>query len=359
MLRANGHRPKESTIRNSQFDVNHLKGSRIIYLRSFFYPNNYMKPAAAGLSDGLAVNALPMPEMRSHIYFAGLILLGVLVFASPLSAVGKLVFENETYSHISLIPLVSLVLIAIHRKSILAGAGGKPVLGFSICTGAIILYGVAAVLRAFFYPPTLQGQGEPNDYLSLCLAGLVAWVVGSFLSVYGPQAFKRARFALLFLVFAIPIPTFLLDGVVSLLQYASAEVSNLVFMLSGAAYHRNGLVFEFSNVAVQVAEQCSGVRSSLSLFILSTVTGYLFLRTLSRRFILALAVFPITVFKNALRIVTMTLLADQIDVRFLTDHWIHRGGGIPFFAFALMLFIPLVWMLRKSEFSLRTTSRRQ
>jgi len=318
-----------------------------------------MKPVEAGRSNGLAVNASPMPEVRSHIYFAGMILLGVLVFVSPLGAVGNLVFKNETYSHIFLIPLVSLILIAIHRKDILTGAVGKPVLGFSICTMAIILYAAAEALRARFYAPAPQGQGEPNDYLSLCMAGVVTWVIGSFLSVYGPRAFRRGQFALLFLIFAIPIPTFLLNGVVSLLQHASAEVSNLVFTFSGAAYHRNGLVFEFSNVAVQVAEQCSGVRSSLALFILSTVTGYLFLRTVSRRIILALAVFPITVFKNALRIVTITLLANQVDERFLTDHWIHRGGGIPFFAVALMLLIPLVWMLRKSECLFRTPSGRQ
>lgn len=308
-----------------------------------------MKTATTGLSEGLAGDALPMPEMRLHIYFAGLILLGVLVFASPLSAVGKLVFKNETYSHIALIPLVSLSLIVIHRKSILSGAFGKPLLGFPICAGAIILFAVTATQRFRFYPQPLQYPVEPNDYLSLCMAGLAAWVIGSFLSVYGPQAFRRARFALLFLLFAIPIPTFLLNGAIFFLQQASAEASDLVFRLSGVVYHREGLVFEFSNVAIQVAEQCSGVRSSLSLFILSVLAGCLFLRTVSRRLLLTFAVVPITVFKNAMRIVTITLLANRLDERFLTDHWIHHSGGVPFFAVALMLFIPLVWMLRKSE----------
>jgi exosortase len=191
------------------------------------------------------------------------------------------------------------------------------------------------------------------------MAGMVAWVIGSFLSIYGPLAFNNARFALLFLLFTIPIPLFLLNGVVTLLQHASAEAANLIFMLSGASYHRDELIFEFSNVTVLVAEQCSGIRSSLSLLILSVVTGYLFLRTVSRRLILVLAVFPITVFKNALRIVTITLLANQVDQRFLTEHWIHRGGGIPFFAIALTLFIPIVWMLRKSELFLATAGRGQ
>lgn len=108
-----------------------------------------------------------------------------------------------------------------------------------------------------------------------------------------------------------------------------------------------------------MAEQCSGVRSSLALFVLSTVTGYLFLRTASRRIILTFAVVPITVFKNALKIVTITFLANQLDERFLTDHWIHRGGGVPFFAVALTLFIPIVWILRKSEPVLRAPGGRR
>ena len=167
----------------------------------------------------------------------------------------------------------------------------------------------------------------PNDYLTLCMAGAVAWVIGSFIAVYGLHAFKKARFALLFLVFTIPFPVFFLNGVVTTLQFASAEAADIVFRLTGASYHRSDLVFEFPNVAVRVAEECSGIRSSLSLFILSIITGYLFLRTFSRRVILAIAIFPITVVKNAFRIVTITLLANYVDMRFLTRITGSTGAG--------------------------------
>jgi len=290
-----------------------------------------------------------MPEMRSHVCFAGLVLLGAAVYFFPISALAKLVFENETYSHITLIPLVSLFLLVIQRKSIFAGAGRKPAAGFAVCAGGLVLYGLATVLREHLGRTAFRNQDVPNDYLTLCMAGAVAWVIGSFIAVYGMPAFKKARFALLFLVFTIPIPMFLLEGIVTALQLASAEASDIVFRLTGAPYHRSGLVFEFPNVAVLVAEQCSGIRSSLSLFILSIITGYLFLRTFSRRVILALAIFPITVVKNAFRIVTITLLANYVDMRFLTNHWIHSSGGIPFFAVAMGMFIPLVWALRRTE----------
>jgi exosortase len=195
----------------------------------------------------------------------------------------------------------------------------------------------------------LRDAEMANDYLTLCMAGFVAWVIGSFIAAYGLKAFQKARFPLLFLVFIIPIPLGLMDAVMRALQYSSAEAADIVFKLTGVPYHRNGLVFEFPNVAVEVAKQCSGIRSSLSLFILSIITGRLFLSTVSRRLILVLAIFPITVVKNAFRIATVTLLANYVDMRFLTNHWIHSSGGIPFFAVAMGMFIPLVWALHRTE----------
>jgi exosortase len=290
-----------------------------------------------------------MSEMRVHIFFAGLLLLGAVIFFPPVSALAKLVLKNETYSHIPLIPLVSLFLLAVQRKSIFAQTGRRPAAGLAVCGAGLALYGLAALLREELSSQAFRSQDVPNDYLTLCMAGAVVWVIGGFIAAYGVQAFRKARFALLFLVFTIPLPVFLLNGVVASLQRASAEAADIVFRLTGASYHRSGLVFEFSNVAVLVAEQCSGIRSSLALFILSIITGHLFLRTTSKRVILALAIFPITVVKNAFRIVTVTLLANYVDMSFLTNHWIHSSGGIPFFMVAMALFIPLVWALRRAE----------
>jgi exosortase len=290
-----------------------------------------------------------MFNKHPHACFAALILIGALIYLAPMIAVGKLVFKNETYSHIILIPFVSSAILVLNRKTIFFGATGMPSPGFTICTAGLCLYGLAFIMRYQFGQPALQHQDVPNDYLSLCMTGAVAWVIGSFIAAYGTRAFKRARFALLFLSFIIPIPLFLLDMIINCLQHATAEASDICFWLSGVSYIRSGLVFEFENVAVQVAEQCSGIRSSFSLVILSIVTGHLFLHTTLRRSILAVAIFPITVVKNALRITTISLLANEVDSRFLTSHWIHSSGGIPFFAVALALFIPLVWILRKTE----------
>jgi hypothetical protein len=152
-------------------------------------------------------------------------------------------------------------------------------------------------------------QDVPNDYLTLCMAGAVAWVIGSFIAVYGTAAFRQARFALLFLLFAIPIPMFLLHRIVTSLQYASAHAADLVFSLTGTPYHRAGMVFSFPMHVKW--PRCSGSIEPAAVHP-RRPSGFLFLDT-SRRVLLAWR-FPITIIKNAC-IATVTLLAN-VDVRF-------------------------------------------
>jgi exosortase/archaeosortase family protein len=53
-------------------------------------------------------------------------------------------------------------------------------------------------------------------------------------------------------------------------------------------------------------------------------------------------------FKNALRIVTLSLLSIHVDPGIIQSR-LHREGGIPFFLIALVLIYPVVKMLMKSE----------
>ena len=65
--------------------------------------------------------------------------------------------------------------------------------------------------------------------------------------------------------------------------------------------------------------------------------------------ILVLSFFPVTVFKNAMRITTLSLLASYVDTRFITGSWLHKSGGIPFFAVGLLLMAPVLWAFMKAE----------
>jgi exosortase/archaeosortase family protein len=56
----------------------------------------------------------------------------------------------------------------------------------------------------------------------------------------------------------------------------------------------------------------------------------------------------IAMFKNSIRIVTLSLLGNYVDPVILTSS-LHREGGTPFFVLALLLLAPILFLLRRSE----------
>jgi len=64
--------------------------------------------------------------------------------------------------------------------------------------------------------------------------------------------------------------------------------------------------------------------------------------------LLALSVVPIAVFKNAVRIVTLSVLSIYVNPSFLTGN-LHHRGGIVFFLLALGLIFGLTELLRRLE----------
>jgi exosortase/archaeosortase family protein len=102
-------------------------------------------------------------------------------------------------------------------------------------------------------------------------------------------------------------------------------------------------------LTIEVAEECSGIRSTLGIFIVTLLGSHLLLKTRLRQAALLLAVVPISLFKNALRIVTLTLLAIHWDMGFITGK-LHGEGGIVFMMIGLVLMYPfLVYLMRSEE----------
>ena len=76
--------------------------------------------------------------------------------------------------------------------------------------------------------------------------------------------------------------------------------------------------------------------------------GQFFLKTTGRRILLVLAVVPIAIFKNGLRIVILSLLGNYVHEDILTSA-LHRQGGISFMILAVIMLSFVVLGLRKSE----------
>lgn len=291
-----------------------------------------------GRSEGI-LNTKKRETARA-LLFALLVGMGVVLFSGAIVALLTVSKNKELYSHIPVIPFVSLYFLVARGKGIFTEAAWNPLKGFPVMACALVTLWLSACL---------EGQLHPQDYLSLMMTGLFLWLVGAFVFSYGAQASRRAAFPLLFLLFIIPIPTLILEPFIHSLQVGSTEFAHAVFKLTGVPLHRDGFLFSLPGLTIEVAEQCSGIRSSIALVITGILMAKLFLRKAGLRAVLILSVLPVTMFKNALRIVMLALLGAYVDPRFITGSWLHRSGGIPFFVVGLLLLLLVLWGLRKLE----------
>ena len=277
--------------------------------------------------------------MKRNMVFFLLIILSCLMIFQPVKDLFNFSHQREYYSHIVFIPLISIYLIYLNRKTIFENRSYSYKIGVPLLmTGAIFyLVGENWYIRL-----------NQNDYSSLIIFSTVIILIGGFISCYGIQAFHSAIFPLLFLLFMIPIPSLIMDKLIYFLQVGSTEFTNVLFMASGVPYLRDGFIFHLPGMSVEVAKECSGIRSGLALFITALLAGHLFLRTWWKKVILVVCIFPIAMFKNGIRITTLTLLGTYVDPRILQSS-LHQEGGIPFFIIALLLMAPVLFFLRKSE----------
>jgi exosortase len=137
-----------------------------------------------------------------------------------------------------------------------------------------------------------------------------------------------------------------MERVVSALVAGSMGVTHLFFKAFGVPFVQEGPIFRLPVFDLEVAQQCSGIRSSLALLVTSVLAGQLFLTGRWRKIVLALAVFPVTIIKNGVRIVTLYLLSYFVDMRIIEGGFLHKSGGFVFFGLGLVILGYVLWLLR-------------
>lgn len=247
--------------------------------------------------------------------------------------------EQEYTPHFSLILLISLYLLLLRRQQ-LSGVvaywprGGVP----------LALVGLGGVVAGL----SLQQRLSPQDFLAVTTAGVLTIWIGGFVTFFGRQATKIALFPLAFLGFLVPLPEGVLSGIITALQYASADLVHVLFQLTPLPVLRDGVFFMLPGLHIEVARECSSIRSSMALLITCVLVSHLFLRRWWTTAMVLLAVFPLAVLKNGVRIVALCLLSIYVDDDFMTGG-LHTRGGAVFFGVSLLLFLGMLAALRKLE----------
>ena len=255
---------------------------------------------------------------------------------------GRLISLSLTQGYDSYIiaaPAITAYLIWNSRQKIFQ------VLGSNILLASLL--GVVALAGVFLAQRYLSLLGA-GDYLSVVAFSFCLFVYSSFLACFGQRAFISAAFPLAMLLFLVPLPSHVAERVVAGLQAGSAALVYWLFFVLQVPVLRNGLVFTVPGVSIEIAAECSGINSSIALLITTLLVAYETLRTTSGRTIFVLLGLPLSILKNAIRIVTLTLLATHVDMGFLTGKLHHRGGFV-FFALTLALMLPIWKLILKWE----------
>jgi exosortase len=285
-----------------------------------------------GVSAGGRESFLRLPP---YLTFSILAAASLAIWWRSLAASLSLALHEDAYTQILLVLPVTIALIIIDWKS------PEPATDFGLAMGSAML-AASALLRFGIHPASSDAQ------LSLSMLVLVVWWTGAFLLSFGVGAVKRAVFPLCFLLWIIPIPQSILNPVTTWLQNGSVASARFLFAIFGVPIASEGTRITLPGLTIEVAPECSSIRSSLMLVVTTMVVAHLLLRSAWRKVLVIAVAIPLSVAKNGLRIFVLAMLATRVDRSFITGR-LHREGGIIYFLLALALIFLLVLGARRSE----------
>jgi exosortase len=260
----------------------------------------------------------------------------------PLLTTLKLALANDAYTHILLILPLSISLIYLDSKSVRIVSQPNPRIG------AILL--VAAMVIGCYAKWGMTSAPDMTRLSVGMFALVMCWIAGVLLC-FGTSTFRSFLFPICFLFLLVPIPDFALSRIVEFLQQQSAFAARLMFRLAGVPATQDGIMVSIPGLDIEVAHECSSIRSSLMLIVTTMVLAHLFLRSWWRQALLIAVAIPLSVAKNGLRIFTIAELGTRVDPGFL-DGKLHHHGGILFFGLSVIAMGVVLWVLRRTEIPL-------
>ena len=221
------------------------------------------------------------------------------------------------------VPLFSLYVVWTERRKILNSLGAPSWAG---------LFAALPFLVIGF----LGVRGVQLRFEIVAFVGLLITVPWAF---FGKETAKAVLFPALFLLFCIPLATFL-DVVTVHLRLLASSTAFAVARGVGADIVQQGTMVGAADgsFSIDVADPCSGLRSLFALMALTAGYAYFTQPTWLRRGILFAASVPIAILGNVMRILTIVLVANFASSDFATGFY-HDYSGFVVFAVAILLMV--------------------
>jgi exosortase C (VPDSG-CTERM-specific) len=280
-----------------------------------------------------------LSRLHSYVLFAAVL---TAAFGRPLFQLAQIAYDNALVSHTVLVPAASAYLIWLRRGQLLKAPSGAQ------WPGTILLVVALAVLSSPW--PVNEGVvgSTPDNRLAVQVLAYCLMLCSAGFFMFGAKNMKVCLFPVCFLFFMVPLPPAVVENLEIGLQRSSAEAAFAMIKTTGTPVFRQGLIFWLPGIGIEVARECSGIHSSLVLFITALVAGDLFLKARWTRLLIAVIVVPLGILRNGFRILVLSMLTVHVDPSYI-DSPLHHEGGPIFFALSLIPFFLMLGALRRIE----------
>ena len=202
------------------------------------------------------------------------------------------VMDEERYSHVPLVILVTFYLIWQRRKAIAPGnPGAWNGVMLTLLAGIGLLIGeLSAIWTIVQYS------------LVLALAGL-AW------TLMGNQI-RRIAMPMLLFVFTIPLPYMIDIGLSGKMQLLSSWLGVQLLHLLHIVVYLEGNIIDLGEFKLQVLEACSGLNYLFPLMAIGLIFALIYQAPFWARTLIFLSTIPITILMNSFRIAMVGVLVN-------------------------------------------------
>lgn len=288
--------------------------------------------------ENLSEQDLRWAGLGVHAYIK-IALLAAAVYSVFHIEVYSIVFQwvtNSSWSHGFLIPFFSLYFINQKKKELLTLEPGPNYLGLGLLICCLVFYWLVLFVYKFGYLKSL----------------VIIPTIGSIvLFIGGWKLIKHTWLPIVYLVFAIPLPTRIYnDLTIPMQNLASAAAAQLLNLVSGLEAEASGTIINviYKGVKLEpgldVAEACSGIRLLMAFLALGIAMAYLHYRPMWQRLILLASTVPIAIICNIVRVTTTGFIYILWDPMYAQGIY-HDMLGLLMLPLAFGLYGFLAWFM--------------
>jgi exosortase B len=231
-------------------------------------------------------------------------------------------WQTEQEGHGPLIIAAALWLVWQSREKLKAAiVSPAPVLGWTTLLAGLVL----------------MFLGRTQGVLPVEVLSVIPVITGCVLVSVGWPMLRVLAFPIGFLFFAVPAPDWAIDAATVPLKVFISDLVTRVLYAAGYPIAQNGVMIMIGSYQVLVKDACSGMNSIFALSAIGVFYAYAFhWENKLRSVLLLVAIIPITIAANFIRVVTLVLIAYYGGVDLL-EGTLHDLTGIGLFVVAVVL----------------------